>query len=83
VGNAVTFLRLALRYAIRTLFRSQGTTHLFFVAEKKPERQGRKPENRLTTGYKDPSLTNLAIVLNYFIIISDALHTSVMLHLYL
>jgi hypothetical protein len=30
--------------------------HFFFVAEKKPERQGRKPENCLTTGSKDPRL---------------------------
>jgi hypothetical protein len=51
VANAVTFLRLALRQTTRTLFRFQGTTHLFSQGGQKvetPRRQGLKPET-LTT----------------------------------
>ncbi|EFH86177.1 hypothetical protein Krac_7464 [Ktedonobacter racemifer DSM 44963] len=44
VGNAVTFLRMALRHATRTLFSSQGTTDQFFSRTEKTEGQGLKPQ---------------------------------------
>jgi hypothetical protein len=43
MGNAVTFLRMALRHATR-IFSSQGTADQFFSHPEKTEGQGLKPQ---------------------------------------
>jgi hypothetical protein len=52
LANAVTFLRMVLRHATRTLLSSQGTTQLFFLEETKAETARAQASNRLTAWVK-------------------------------